>query len=427
MDDMPQLQASPEQIEHWPYARVRDWQASRVRELVAQAQDVPFYRDLWSAAGVPASAPDALDDLERFPIVNKRDLIKAGVKWSDASAGRVAFSTRGTSGEPLLVWLGAQEEEIYIRPTMRGFRWAGFTPLQTALLMSPVWHRLAACEAHAIIRLGGRCAFFWGSLGTEYTRAFLDTLTNVRPAFVTTTAPFLLALVRRSGELGQSLPDLFRSVRSIVVVGLPLTPHIREYLRDKLGVEDVFERSGTQEGAALDDCRCHNTPHVHEDVCYLEVLDDGGRAVPPGRRGRLVVTKLTGAGSIFIRYDTGDIAAFAPEPCPCKCEFRRLKIFGRPESSVKVGSRVITAYDVRDCIERDPEMVGRNILLVREPSPVLNVAIEGAPRDGDGDGIARRLRDRFEVDDVKMSWLGNLRVNWGFRQVVDAREIGLGR
>ncbi len=423
MPDMPESEIWSEKIERWPSQQLRSWQASRAQEVTAQALEVPFYRHLWSEAGVSTATFNSLDDLTRFPVINKQALIKAGAAWNSASAGRVAFSTRGTSGEPLLVWLSEQEEEIYIQPTMRGFRWAGFRPDETALLMSPVWHRLAACEAHAIVRLGGRCAFFWGSLGTEHMGAFVDTLGSVRPAFVTTTAPFLLALVRRGEETGLSLPDLFRSVRSIVVVGLPLTTHIREYLRDKLGVEDVFERGGTQEGAALDDCRFHNTPHAHEDVCYLEVLEDDGRAVPPGRRGRLVVTKLTAAGSIFIRYDTGDIAAFAPGPCPCDCTFRRLKIFGRPESAVRVVGQLITAYDVRDCIERDPALVGRNILLVRASPGVLSLAIEGTEH-GDGE-IAQRLRDHFGVDNVKISWLGGLRVTWGFRQVIEAREIGL--
>ncbi len=411
----------PEQIERWPHADIRKWQTSRLREVVYQAREVPFYRDLWSAAGVPEFL--TLDDFLRFPVISKRIVIAAGDTWHSSTPGRVAFSTRGTSGEPLLVWLTEQEAEVYIAPTMRGFRWAGFQALQTALLMSPVWHRLAACESHAIVRLGGHCAFFWGSLGIDNMNAFLETLVGVRPEFVTTTAPFLLALVRRFDELGQSLPDLFRSVRSIVVVGLPLTTYIREHLRDRLGVDDVFERSGTQEGAALDECRHHNTPHAHEDVCYLEVLDGAGRAALPGERGRLVVTKLTAAGSIFIRYDTGDIAAFSLGPCPCGCEFRRLKIFGRPESSVKVGSRVITAYDVRDFIERNPELIGRNILLVREHTPVLNVAIEGTSRHGEE--LARGLRDHFGIEDVRISWLGTLRVTWGFRQVVEPSEIGL--
>lgn len=427
MLDLANWQIWSEQIERWPHERLRSWQASRLQEVIAHAQQIPFYRRLWRSAGIASDALGSLDDLARFPVINKQDLIKAGDQWARADAGRVAFSTRGTSGEPLLVWLSAQEEEVYIQPTMRGFRWAGFRPAETALLMSPVWHRLAACEAHAIVRLGGRCAFFWGSLGTEHIESFLATLSAARPAFVTTTAPFLLALVRRGEEAGPHLLDGFRGVRSIVAVGLPLTPRIREYLCNKLGVEDVFERSGTQEGAALDDCHFHNTPHVHEDVCYLEVLDNAGRPLPQGARGRLVVTKLTAAGSIFVRYDTGDIAAFAPGPCACKCGFRRLKIFGRPESAVKVAQQTITAYDVRECVERDPAMVGRNILLVRapaSPSGVLSLAIEGDERNGGG--TARRLRERFGVGEVKISWLGGVRVNWGFRQVIEGREIGLG-
>ena len=421
MDDFTSSLNSAEQIERWPHTDIRKWQITQLRKVVDHARDVPFYRDLWSTAGVPDLL--TLDDLSRFPLISKRLLIEAGDKWRELTVGRVAFSTRGTSGEPLLVWLSSQEAEVYIGPTMRGFRWAGFRPSQTALLMSPVWHRLAACESHAVVRLGGRCAFFWGSLGIDNMSAFLETLSGVRPEFLTTTAPFLLALVRCCEEFGQALPDLFRSVRSVVVVGLPLTTYIREYLRDKLGVDDVFERSGTQEGAALDDCCRHNTPHAHEDVCFLEVLDGTGRAVPAGERGRLVVTKLTAAGSIFVRYDTGDITAFFPGPCPCGCEFRRLKIFGRPESAVKIGSQIITAYDVRDRLERIPELVGRNILLVRERTPVLHVAIEGVFRDSRE--LARCLGDHFGIDDIRITWLGNLRVTWGFRQVVEPREIGL--
>ena len=311
---------------------------------------------------------------------------------------------------------------------MRGFCWAGFEPGMTALLESPVWHRLAACEAHAIARLGGRCAFFWGSMGTEYIDSFLHSLSSFRPEFVTTTAPFLLSLIRRSMHAKGRPHQVLSGVRSVVVVGLPLTPRMREFLRDKLQVEDVFERGGTQEGAALDECRLHTAPHVHEDVCYLEVVDADGVPVSPGVRGRLIVTKLSTAGSIFVRYDTGDIAAFTPGQCPCECGFRRLKIFGRPESIVMVGGRQITAYDVRMCIEEDDDLVGRNVLLIREADSsagVLTVAIEGGAHDQAN--LKARLRERLEVDAVRIVWLGDLRVNWGFRQVLEANEVRLPR
>jgi phenylacetate-coenzyme A ligase PaaK-like adenylate-forming protein len=222
--------------------------------------------------------------------------------------------------------------------------------------------------------------------------------------------------------------QVLSGVRSVVVVGLPLTPRMREFLRDKLQVEDVFERGGTQEGAALDECRLHTAPHVHEDVCYLEVVDADGVPVSPGVRGRLIVTKLSTAGSIFVRYDTGDIAAFTPGQCPCECGFRRLKIFGRPESTVLVGGRQITAYDVRMCIEEDDDLVGRNVLLIREADSaagVLTVAIEGGAHDQAN--LKARLRERLEVDAVRIVWLGDLRVNWGFRQVLEANEVRLPR
>ncbi len=409
--------------------QLTEWQTGRLRQLTNHAYlQVPFYRELWDRAGAEPGLLRSLEDFERFPVISKHDLVQAGDAWTNPHQGPVAFSTRGTSGAPLLVWLSREEEEAYIQPTMRGFRWAGFRSGMTALLMSPVWHRLAACEAHAIARLGGRCAFFWGSMGSEYTDSFLHTLASQHPEFITTTAPFLLSLIRRGAGATNRPDQLFKGVRSIVVVGLPLTPRMREFLRDRLEVGDVFERGGTQEGAAIDECRMHTAPHVHEDVCYLEVIDDAGIAVAPGARGRLIVTKLSSAGSIFVRYDTGDIAAFAPGACPCGCGFRRLKIYGRPESSVLVGDRLITAYDVRMCIEEDPALLGRNVLLIRQPNAragVLTLAVEGDAHDAAE--LQARLREQLGVASADIAWLGDLRVNWGFRQVLESHELRLPR
>lgn len=412
------------EIETWSAERLAAWQTERLREVVAYAGErVPFYRRLWSDAGVGGEL-SSLADLQRFPIVSKPDLVKAGNEWVAPRQGPVGFSTRGTSGEPLLVWLSPDEQEAYLAPTMRGFRWAGFRAGMRALLMSPVWHRLAACEAHSIVRMGGRCGFFWGSMGPHYIGSFLDTLRGLRPDFLTTTAPFLLSVIRYGEEAGAPLHKAFGSVRSIVAVGLPLTARLREYMRDRTGAGDVFERSGTQEGAALDECAAHDMTHVHEDVCYLEVVDDAGGAVVPGRRGRLLVTKLATGGSIFVRYNTEDIAAFVPGACSCGCGFRRLKIFGRPESSVAVGAARPTAYDVRLCVEEDPALIGRNVLLIRDgerATEVLSVAIEGAAVNEEA--LRRRLRERLAVKDAAVLWLGGLRVSWGFRQVIDRREL----
>lgn len=406
-------------------AELAAWQATRVGEVIQYARSTSgFYRRRWLGSGVDGIVPSSLDELGRFPIVDKRELVAAGDDWLRSGDGTVGFSTRGTSGQPLLLWLDRAESDAYVVPTARGFRWAGFRPGMTALLLSPVWHRLAAMEGHAVIGLGGRATYFWGSLGgSEHVDSFLDALTDVRPDFVTSTPPFLLNALRRLEDAGRDPRAVFDGVVAVVLVGLPLTTQFREFLQQRLGVPHVFERGGTQEGVAFDDCELHTTPHVHADVCFLEVLDNEGRALPAGERGRLIVTKLVAGGSPFVRYDTGDVAAFAEGPCACGRTLSRLRIFGRPESSVEVGGRLVTAFDARSCVDADPELVGRLVLLVRgaKPSGVLQLVVEGRP--GDETGLKERLRERLLVDDAEVRWLGDVRVSWGFRQVVEESEL----
>lgn len=413
-----------DEVETWSPSELRAWQLERIQDVTARtAADNDFYRKTWKRAGVDPAGLSGWEEFASLPIVSKPDLVRAGTAWSNRT-GQVAFSTRGTSGEPLVVWLGKDESESFMAPTERGHWWAGFRPGETVLMMSPAWHRLAAMEGHAALRMGGRVAYFWGSGSPRYSDSFVAALKHVQPEFVTTTAPFIISLVRRCEDEGIDPRELFSSVHSAIVVGLPLTPPLRASLSERIGAE-LFERSGTQEGAAADECKHHTAPHIHADVCHLEVLTDDGAPAPPGMRGRLVVTKLEPVGDPVIRYDTGDVAELFSEPCACGRTMPRLKIYGRPESSVQVNGGNITAYDVRMCVDADPELVGRQVLLVHDadaPGDLLSVAIEGEPLNVEG--IEQRLNARLGVENVAFSWLGNVRMAWGFRQVVDRSEVG---
>lgn len=424
----PPAAAGLTELDGWSEERIAAWQLARAREAIAYAWErSPYYRRLWSEAGAGADL-GSLSELERFPIVAKGDLLAAGEDWLRSGEGQVGFSTRGTSGEPLVLWIGDEETEAFSRPAARGFQRAGLRAGMTALLMSPVWHRLATCEGRATLALGARAAYFHGSsMDPGCADAFLETARRWRPDLVTATVPFALAVLRRCRERGIDPPELLAGVRAAVLVGLPMTPELRVHLRDELGVGDVYERSGTQEGAALDECAAHTAPHVHADVCRLEVVDAEGSPLPPGSRGSLVVTKLHPGGSPFVRYSTGDVAELIPGRCPCGSNLPRLKIYGRPEGSVTVAGRLVTAYDVRRCVDADPGLVGRLVLLVRGEGngdgAGLSVAIEGEPA-GEAELVAR-LRERLAAERVRLHWLGGARLAWSFRQAVDAAELGL--
>jgi phenylacetate-CoA ligase len=57
--------------------------------------------------------------------------------------------------------------------------------------------------------------------------------------------------------------------------------------------------------------------HVLADAVVVELLDANGRQVPPGETGEIVVTDLYSHEAPFLRYATGDLAAWSLRPCPC--------------------------------------------------------------------------------------------------------------
>jgi phenylacetate-CoA ligase len=87
-------------------------------------------------------------------------------------------------------------------------------------------------------------------------------------------------------------------------------------------VEETFgcqatNRYGCEEVSLIAcECEAHQGLHVNMDTLVVECLRDG-RPAEPGETGALVVTDLTNYGMPFIRYQVGDTARMAAEPCSC--------------------------------------------------------------------------------------------------------------
>ncbi len=77
--------------------------------------------------------------------------------------------------------------------------------------------------------------------------------------------------------------------------------------------------------------------HLNPQMGVLEILDTGGKPCKPGIPGRVVITPLGLHAMPLIRFDTGDIAAFHPEPCSCGRSSPRISpILGRSSQLLKV-------------------------------------------------------------------------------------------
>ena len=81
-------------------------------------------------------------------------------------------------------------------------------------------------------------------------------------------------------------------------------------------------------------CECNTAAHHHvtAENALVEIVDEQGRDVAPGGRGRVVVTGLYNYAMPFIRYEVGDIAVAGTGPCACG---RTLPIIRRIEGRTR--------------------------------------------------------------------------------------------
>jgi phenylacetate-CoA ligase len=104
----------------------------------------------------------------------------------------------------------------------------------------------------------------------------------------------------------------------------------------------VFNHYGMTEmglGAAVD-CQALCGYHIREADLYFEIIDPlTGIPLPDGEEGEIVFTTLTRRGMPLVRYRTGDLSRFIPEPCPCGTVLKRLEwVRGRIGGAIRLAN-----------------------------------------------------------------------------------------
>jgi len=106
------------------------------------------------------------------------------------------------------------------------------------------------------------------------------------------------------------------SLDSVMACAGQVTDDARRQIAETFGAR-VHNKYGSRECAELA-CECERGGfHIYTPHVVLEVVDDSGKPVPVGQRGRLLVTLLGNHEFPLIRYEIGDVAALSSDRCDC--------------------------------------------------------------------------------------------------------------
>ncbi len=141
----------------------------------------------------------------------------------------------------------------------------------------------------------------------------LEWLARNRAPYLLTQPSGVLAIAHAlTPEQGRAL-----GIEMVFLIGETIPDGTREFIAERLGARSAGVYSCQEIGAIA--CECEAAPHYHVAVenALVEILDEHGRDVAPGGRGRVVVTGFYNYAMPFIRYELGDLAEAGSAPCRC--------------------------------------------------------------------------------------------------------------
>jgi phenylacetate-CoA ligase len=343
-DSIDQFLKALARTERLPPRELARYQEQLLIPLVRHASDrLPFYRN---RLGCLFTADQQID-LSRWndvPLLTREDVVAHGheMRVPDLAAdyGEIAQArTSGSTGVPLEIATNGLVFFATNALLTRAAQWWGVATSRPAASIRRFINEPPPPSPEGSVTKG------WSLADPDAPLYELDMMTPVARQLewlAARKAPHLFS--QASGVLAIAhavTPEQGRAlgIETVFLTGETIPDGTREIVAERLGARLAGLYSCREIGMIATECE--RAPHYHVAVenALVEIVDDHGRDVAPGERGRVVVTGLYNYVMPFIRYQLGDIAVAGAAPCPCG---RTLPIIAR------IDGRTRSAFVFRD-------------------------------------------------------------------------------
>ena len=241
----------------------------------------------------------------------------------------VVLATSGSTGRRGVFLFNPAEWIQALAFIARPMAWAGLTtglrkPPRSAFIASTTrWHYSARVSTSLSSRLLPALRLDAAEPLATMVRRLNEWQPEVLAAYPSVLKP--LAEEQIAGRLRIAL-------RSVATSAEVLTDETRRRVQDAWGVR-VYDTYGATEYAPIAAECARGRKHLIEDGALIEIVDDRGRAVPPGVLGdRVLLTVFNRWTQPLIRYEISDMARPVAGDCECG---RKLRLIERIEGRVE--------------------------------------------------------------------------------------------
>lgn len=336
----------------------------KLQAIVRWAWDrSPFYREKWDAAGMHPDHLRSLEDLRRFPMVRKAELLQEQAEHppfgrylcvDQAEVLRI-HGTSGTTGKPTAFAIGRDDWRRIANAHARIMWGMGIRPSDTVFIASffslylGSWGALVGGE-----RLGAAC-FPFGAGAPGQTLMAVRWLQEMRPSVFYGTPSYALHLAEVAA--GEGVDPRAFGFRTMFFSGEPGAgiPATKRKIKETFGAACIDSGSMAEMTPWMTNAECEFRcgMHLWQDIVFCEVCDPTTfEPVPFGQEGTPVYTHLERTSQPMIRLVSGDLTRWVNQPCACGRTYPRLPrgIYGRIDDMFIVRGENIYPSAIEDTL-----------------------------------------------------------------------------
>ena len=297
---------------------VSQYQLQRLRTFLHDiGSSVPYFAELFSEQDFEPLKLSSLDDFATLPLMGKAE-IRANTERLRATDARglARFNTGGSSGEPLVFYLGKERVSHDVAAKRRATRWWGVDIGDPEIVVwgSPI--ELGAQDRVRLLRdkLFRTRLLSAFEMSTDNLDRFIADIRAFAPRMLFGYPSSLALIAQRARQTNQALDAL--GIKVAFVTSERLYDHQRQQIETVFNCPVANGYGGRDAGFIAHECP-EGSLHVTADDIVVEIMRPDGSRAAPGEQGEIVTTHMATRDFPFVRYRTGDVGALGAAPCAC--------------------------------------------------------------------------------------------------------------